>query len=81
MVEKSRKSRKAEDKSQEVEPLLNGLWALGYRDRGHDHGDYAVMTKDGKMVVECPNLYVSQHIITLHNKSVKRQLHPLRRIS
>lgn len=27
-------------------------WAIGFRDRGHGHGDYGVMDKFGKVIIE-----------------------------
>lgn len=40
-------------------------WFLGYRDRGHGHGDYAVLS-DGGIVVECLDRETAEHIILAH---------------
>ena len=47
--------------------LLAEQWVLGYRDRGHGYGDFAVVTTSNRPVVEAPNRAIAEHIVQLHN--------------
>ncbi len=52
--------------------ILSRLWAIGYKDRGHGHGDYAVIVKsNGELVVECPTEAIASHIVELHNAAAQ----------
>jgi hypothetical protein len=48
--------------------LLHKIWTLGYKDRGLGNGDWAVMTDDDLLIVECPCKDIAEHIIKLHNE-------------
>jgi hypothetical protein len=49
-------------------------WAVGFRDRGHGHGDYAVITASkGELVVECDFLGMAKHIVDAHNATLKKR--------
>lgn len=51
-----------------VEEVLQNKWAVGFRDRGMGHGDYAVIEKDTEVViVKCPYLEIAEHIAATHN--------------
>ena len=54
--------------------ILNKKWSLGYKDRGHGHGDFAVLTVEDDLIVECPNREVAQHIINLHNRELTAEV-------
>ena len=42
-------------------------WELGINERGLGHNDYAVVTTDEVLVVECLNKEVANYIIKCHN--------------
>ena len=44
--------------------MLTKIWTLGVKDRGIDHGGFAVITIDGELVVECTPRSVYEHFIT-----------------
>ena len=52
------------------EEMITLEWTLGFKDRGIGHGDFGVVTSEGTLVVECPNIVVAEHIINLHNKEL-----------
>ena len=59
---------------------LNKKWSLGFKDRGHHHGDFAVIEKQSEvevlarqattLVVEATNRELADHIIQVHNQQV-----------
>lgn len=51
--------------------LLKTKWILAFRDRGLGHGDYAVTIPNQDLVVECPSKEVANHIVKLHNATLK----------
>jgi len=53
--------------------LLKTKWVLAFRDRGLGHGDYAIMTPNQDLVVECPSKEVANHIVELHNAVLKEE--------
>jgi len=63
---------------------LEKKWALGWKDRGLGHGDWAVIIEDAvetaeHLVVECKTKELAEHIINLHNQSLNKttvQLYP-----
>lgn len=55
--------------------IIKSRWAIGYRDRGLGHGDYAVVVEDdgkapAKVVVECDSKLIAEHIIEIHNEGL-----------
>ncbi len=50
--------------------LLMKRWAVGYKDRGLGHGDFAIITEDDILVIECPSQDVAEHIVDLHNRTL-----------
>jgi hypothetical protein len=44
---------------------------LGFKDRGMGHGDFAVLTNKSKLVAKCFSKEIAEHIIELHNKTLK----------
>lgn len=50
--------------------ILKVEWTLGFKDRGLGYGDFAIITPDRGLVIECPDQEVADHIIELHNKSL-----------
>ena len=59
--------------------IKNDRWAVGFNDRGHGHGDYAVLV-DGsqEIVVKAPSQEVAEHIVSVHNAYVKYYVEYLR---
>jgi hypothetical protein len=58
----------------QIKLVLNKKWEVGYNDRGHGHGDFAVVaTYKGKtiVIVECPHKTIAEHIVETHNKGKK----------
>jgi len=66
-----------------IEPLRK-RWALGFKDRGHGHGDFAVIEESpegncpdlgvpAKPVVEVSSKGLAEHLIDLHNKSLEKE--------
>lgn len=54
-----------------VKKSFDEKWAVGFRDRGHGHGDFAVITKKTRiLLVECAYEMLAEHIVQLHNKSL-----------
>jgi hypothetical protein len=53
--------------------VLAGPWELGWRDRGMGHGDYGVMDDKGNLICLDIPKEIAQHIIDLHNVSLKKQ--------
>ena len=51
--------------------LLSAKWAIGFKDRGHGHGDYGVITENKELIVECPGREIAEHIIKVHNKNLE----------
>lgn len=73
------RSKEAQDALDEFEfaqgPMLELQWDIGFNDRGHGHGDYAVICLWEKrlapfVVVKCPCRAVAEHIVTTHNASL-----------
>ena len=58
-----------------VRALLGAKWSVGFKDRGLGHGDFAVLTKIGELVVECPNKEIANHIVRLHNSDLSEKIH------
>lgn len=50
--------------------ILKTKWALASRNRGIGREDFAIITPDQDLVIECPSKEVADHIIELHNKSL-----------
>ena len=49
--------------------LLDVEWAVGYRDRGHGHGDFAVIVKGTEeLVVEASSRGLADHLVEAHNE-------------
>jgi hypothetical protein len=42
-------------------------WSVGYRDRGHGHGNFAVLDKFGDVVVEAPSQETAEFIVKSSN--------------
>lgn len=62
-----------EQAKQKEEAMLSAVWDVGYRDRGHGHGDFAVIVKKtGDLVVECSSHALAGHIVEVHNKSLHK---------
>lgn len=64
----------------EPKPIQDVKWAIGVRDRGLGHVDFAVITgdKECRLVVECyshgPDGHdLAGHIVELHNAELKRK--------
>ncbi len=54
--------------------MLEKIWALGFKDRGHGHGDFGVITLDSsELVLECSSKELAEHIIKLHNDSIEKK--------
>ena len=48
--------------------MIEKEWAVGFKDRGHGHGDFAVIVADTtKVVVKCPSHEIAEHIVEAHN--------------
>lgn len=60
------------EKETELFIMLDKTWALGFKDRGHGHGDFAVITLDTEeeLVVKCSSKELAEHIIKVHNDSL-----------
>jgi len=50
--------------------LLAKKWAVGFHDRDHGHGDFAVITVDEELIAECPDKMLAEHIVEIHNNSL-----------
>lgn len=57
---------------------LESVWAVGFMDRGHGHGSFAVILKDDEMAdpeenfcLKCQDRGMAEHIVKLHNDSLK----------
>ena len=58
--------------------FLEKRWALGYRDRGMGHGDFAVVVEGShELIVEAPSQEVAEHIMTTHNSLLDEGKCPL----
>ncbi len=54
--------------------ILKRKWALGFRDRGLGHGDFAiVLARSNELVLECPNRRIAEYLVKIHNASIKRK--------
>jgi len=62
----------AESSETDFDGFLKTKWTLGFKDRGLGRGDFAVVTPDQDLVIECPSKEVANHIIELHNKSLEK---------
>jgi hypothetical protein len=58
--------------------IIQSEWVLAYQDRGMGHGDYGVMVdentgipKNFTFVCSCQSRDIAEHIIQLHNASLK----------
>jgi hypothetical protein len=52
--------------------LIQSKWQLGFRDRGHGHGDFGIVTENGELVAEMEwRQSLAAHIIEVHNKSLE----------
>jgi hypothetical protein len=51
-------------------------WAVGFKDRGLGHGDFAVLTKDGTLIAECPTKEIAEYIVSIHNSRLVFGRHP-----
>ncbi len=61
----------AEDYEKEWKKILKSKWAVGFKDRGHGHGDFGIIVKKGeKLVLECPNKMIADYLVALHNESL-----------
>jgi hypothetical protein len=55
------------------ETHMDKPWGLGFNDRGHGHGDYAVVVTTGhaaatsEVVVKCDSRELAEYIVHLHN--------------
>ena len=65
-----RMSEQSEQMKVASDALLASTWLVGYKDRGHGHGDFAVITQSGTLVVECVDRELANHIVTTHNNSI-----------
>ena len=50
--------------------LIDSEWTLGFNNRGFGHGDYAVITTDGNMVVLCSTKELAEYLVILHNANL-----------
>jgi len=58
--------------------FLEKRWALGFRDRGHGHGDFAVIVEGSdELIVKTPSQEVAEHIMTTHNSLLDEGKCPL----
>ena len=54
--------------------IHSAVWVVGFNDRGHGHGDFAVLTKKkGILVAKCVSHEVAGHIVELHNASLTKK--------
>lgn len=52
--------------------IENDRWVVGFKDRGHGHGDFAVLVEETEeLVVEAFSREVAEHIVSTHNTYVK----------
>jgi hypothetical protein len=60
-----------EEAEKAIKDMISKKWALGFKDRGHGHGDFGIVVDEesGGMVVECPNRELAEHIISIHNET------------
>ena len=92
---------------EKIKRRLASEWAIGFNDRGHGHGDYAVIVKqeevedplegltddeieeqytdeeileiyrkmnpEPELVVKCPDYDTAEHIVKIHNDSLKEE--------
>ncbi len=53
-----------------LQAINDEKWVVGFYDRGHGHGDYAVIVDDGtaggEALVKCPSREVAEHIVAAH---------------
>lgn len=61
----------------ELDKFLNSEWAVGYRDRGHGHGDYAIIVKYTNHVICEAMDGFAKHIVELHNKHLGFEPKPM----
>ena len=48
--------------------LVNSRWAIGFHDRGHGHGDYAVLLEEtGDLVAKVCTQELAEHLVEVHN--------------
>ncbi len=48
--------------------FLGKRWVVGFHDRGHGHGDFAVIVEGSEeLIVKAPSREVAEHIATAHN--------------
>lgn len=54
--------------------MIEERWGVGFNDRGHGHGDYAVIldNHEGIVVVKTESLELAQHIVKLHNDNLEK---------
>lgn len=61
----------------ELKRRLEGKWAVGFMDRGHGHGSFAVILEEDEVATEenfclkCQDQEMAEHIVELHNESLK----------
>jgi len=69
-----------------MENAVDMKWHIGLHDRGHGHGDYAIILHDGRVIAKCEivfqrqelplgecmgtGLEIAQHIVDLHNAAL-----------
>ena len=63
--------------------IMESEWAVGFKDRGHGHGDYAAIVKQTEkeleefavpiLVCECHTRELAEHIVNLHNEKNNRR--------
>lgn len=56
-------------------PALTCEWSVGFHDRGHGHGDFAVICdwEEGEwpiVIVRCPTKEIADHIVETHNAAI-----------
>jgi len=55
----------------QVQPVVMLKWTLGFHDRFMGHGDYGIITEKGELVVSLVDRELAEHIIRMHNDSLK----------
>jgi len=50
---------------------LDEEWHIGQMDRGLGHYSYGVITKEGNLIFPTMSYQLAEHIVVLHNKSLK----------
>jgi hypothetical protein len=60
----------------QIKDWLNEEWAVGFKDRGMGHGDYAVVLKSDNTIIiaESGNSpHVAEYLVKLHNESLEKK--------